>query len=276
MKEVKFKGDYDFDIKPSQGYIQDAIFHAVYMPLTSSDLHRDRKFMIEHVVSWWRLRLLHLSRVGLEGFEKGINLQCLRNCPPVACTTEFKSRLCTKSRVCPFCWAREIVVHAAKSVFNSWYYDKEPLSRDSLDIYRTRHFAEFESIDEALDYAKATRMRGINKRRTEGGFVVVKIAPVDSGIRVATLALFAVKKGTVPKSDETLTVTFLGQLNRKDMARHIGEVASISQYLAEAEPKRVKEVVEAISGFRRFSRFGNLVGMNPEQRRQPKANVKRN
>jgi len=104
----------------------------------------------------------------------------------------------------------------------------------------------------------------------------VIIAPIDHGVRVSTSALFAVKRGTSLKKDEKLDTIVLGRLGHKDMARNVGEVASISQYTTEADPKRVKEVVDAISGFRRFSRFGNLVSMHPAQRRQPKANVKPN
>ena len=159
MTDVEFKGDYDFDITPSHGYIQDAIMHAVYMPLTPSGLHYNHKLMIEMVLRWWRLRTLQLSQVGLEGFEKGLKLQYIRNCPPVACTVTQSALPCTKTRLCPFCWARDVVVPAIVSVNNSWYSDNAPMSKDSLDIYRIRHFAEFETIDDALVHARETRMQ---------------------------------------------------------------------------------------------------------------------
>lgn len=265
MKTIKYKGDYDFEINPTQGYVQNAIVHAVYLPLTPSKMHRYPKMMIGQVLRFWRFRAFQLSKVGLEGFEAPKNLQYIRNCPPVACRTNFQTRICTRQRVCPFCWARNVVVPAAKSVFNGWYFDLEPLSKPTLDIYRSQYVVDFKTVDEAFTHARKNRMRGVNKRNLQGGFTAVRISPSEEdSIRVFINAMVAVDRGSIPESTDKVIITPLSQLSRKNMSREVGITTKISQLMAEAEPHRVKEIVEAVKHFRSFSTFGNLIGMNPK------------
>lgn len=58
----------------------------------------------------WYARLVDLREAGWTVLADPKKLTYASNCPPVGVKTSFTTRCCNKSRVCPFCWARQHVL----------------------------------------------------------------------------------------------------------------------------------------------------------------------
>ncbi len=60
----------------------------------------------------WQARIYGLAAVGWEAAGDRKKLTYLANCPPFGVKTDIVSRCCRRVRVCPFCYARDVVLEA--------------------------------------------------------------------------------------------------------------------------------------------------------------------
>ncbi|MCA9070433.1 MAG: hypothetical protein KDA84_15985, partial [Planctomycetaceae bacterium] len=103
-------GNYDYTVTELvKGYPSRAMRMAVLQPLCSREFKDyDVPAMLETVRKQWRARLLNLNKLGWKAVEDDTDLSYASNCPPFSVKTVNTGRTCNR-RICPFCWARQVV-----------------------------------------------------------------------------------------------------------------------------------------------------------------------
>jgi hypothetical protein len=129
--------------------------NAVLWPLASGEARRKRDTCQAYsdLVSRWRARLRSLSRGGWSVVATDQDLITALNCPPFSVVVPARGFTCQRSRVCPMCYARNLIMPVFDAI--AWALIENQQSAIKLVVTRTEQTRDFTQTQELVDYIAA-------------------------------------------------------------------------------------------------------------------------
>lgn len=220
----------------------------------------------------WRQRLLFLKTAKWAVVSTSRALVYARNCVPFG--VELTSgtdvgRPCHRLRVCPWCYAREVVYEAYRSIEYAVYGDgpEKRLNGALYSVVRAWTYPKDVDPGNLIDAATKSRWDDLNQAFTSsiGGLVVLTLSPDKDGIRLrrSTIGMVSGKKDFKPETGaayaacETLTKSNIASLVSRVLPYPAGLMfgdAGLTVSILNACAGRSRPIVSAAGFFKNRSR----------------------
>lgn len=252
--------DYDFEmISAGNGCVQQAMWHGVYRLLTNRSQHSDVAAMAQSVQEQWRNRVMELHEAGwIPATEDQVKY--LRNCPPIAIKPRVRSRPCSRSKTCPFCWGRRVVANSWTRVANCYFKDKQYCCpRLECDLLRFRYERSFKSLDDALQDERRSRHYEVKAIRSEGAFSITSFLPEEDGFTLRRSGVLLVNRGRRLPRLRFVTSSLLHTYTKEHLAEAIGAVCRFPVAMMRCPAEQAKQVLHATANMTQLRFQGSLL-----------------
>lgn len=199
------KPDYDYSVTPESVYrtspyvcAQRAILWPLcrsLTPLPGDDALSPLPRAYGRLIAGWRSRLLTMGHAGWDPLidpaypesSKLSPIRCVmyRNCPPFGVKVPRRGKVCGWSRMCPFCYARRIVLRVFFAV-DFAFYGGEETPRDDLDLVYAHRYRVANGGLLSDQFAKNGRLDSVRDMLDalpgqRGAAYLVTMAPAKDG-----------------------------------------------------------------------------------------------
>lgn len=167
------------------GYGQDAMRSAVLGQLfRDSFMTSPPEELLERLRKLWYARLGSLKKANFFPNKSDIDWTYLRNCPPFGVRSGTISKCCRLSRICPFCWAREVTSTLYDKLLAACYRpDGEPRPVRLFVFDRAYQFSLECQASDYLQLVRVERCCELKSLPTRcGAFVLHTISPFPTHV----------------------------------------------------------------------------------------------
>jgi hypothetical protein len=213
--------DFDYAISGvNNGYFDQLVWQAVYAWFTLQEPQADPVKVVQQVQKRWRARAVGLRDQGFHRAQ-GLSFQYLRNCPPVSAKTQTHALPCSCRRICPFCWARQVILPVWERVTGVLFDGDDRRSRPELDLVTFSRIDRYDDLEEAVLNCESQRVT--LQIRDVGSVSLRTVAPSAKNdqtvVRRAGLHLITRGERLPATALEGFQVKRFERVNRSDLAR---------------------------------------------------------
>jgi hypothetical protein len=263
--------DFTFDIRDDtiyNGFAHRACRSAVLWPLVCARPGEARPSVPDayaRLQGQWRQRVRVLKQSGwsvlnatAKDNHENSKLQWFRNCPPFGVEPSVRARVCHRIRVCPMCYAREVVAETYRALeFACWRAVVSSADRGQLKLvavkrtFRDRPLST-RSLEEYVEHMTSGGLRSDYKRLKDAG---VRVLAARSGMTVEpgqTPATVTIVRGTLAVIPTGCDLPGFGEaakirqceVIRADLANLVGWCFPYPRGMLRGDPDLTREILD--------------------------------